>query len=93
MPKRKFDISMCMEETEEEQTDDAQPRNVIGDSPSLVHEKMASKDQSADNKSSEESDQDSAILYESKSLAQDNTPSINDLRPPPPDHDPIGVSG
>jgi hypothetical protein len=79
-PKRKFDISMGMGETEDEYTNDTQPRIVAKKSPS---EQLLSENQPVEHKVMNGSAQDTTILYESNFPTPEDTASFSYLRPPP----------
>lgn len=80
-PKRKFDISMGMRETDEEYINDALPRiHTTTDSPG---ERRVFENQPIDHKAPNESTEDCATLYEGNFLTQEDIPSIIYPRPPP----------
>lgn len=80
-PKRKFDISMGMGETDEEYINDARPR--IDTTAELPTERTVFEDKLVDHKAPNGSAEDFMTLYESNLLAQEGIPSIIYPRPPP----------
>ncbi|KAJ5216215.1 uncharacterized protein N7498_002622 [Penicillium cinerascens] len=80
-PKRKFDISMGIGETDEAYTNDAQPRiDTTMDSPG---DRTVVEDKAIDYKAPNGSAEGSATLYESNFLTDEDIPSILYPQPPP----------
>ena len=82
-PKRKFDISLGMRETEEEHPANAQPRVDCSDSPSSDQKETVAEDQQNGSKVLNRIILDRTRSFENFHFGQDNTRTIIHPRPPP----------